>query len=133
MSLSISIHPVSQFLDMYGEPDAKSVFRLSFSLENLLRHTFTSTAYSLSGVVTVSVASPYSLFERRRTARMLLQSLSLTFEGQSEIFTHDTDYSALRLCSVTRELAPAQPMEFTNEGHEEDSNPCKEALSSIRD
>ena len=58
-------------------------------------HAFTllkaapSSAYSLSGVVTISVSSPYSLFERRRTAKLLLQSLSLTFEGQSEIFTHE--------------------------------------------
>ncbi|KAJ2933801.1 hypothetical protein H1R20_g3299, partial [Candolleomyces eurysporus] len=94
------------YLDMYGDPDA-------------------STAYSLSGVVRVSVSSPYSLFERRRTAKLLLQSLSLTFEGQSEIYTHDTDYSALRLCAITRELAPSHPMEFTNEGHEEDSDPCQ--------
>ncbi|KAJ3546828.1 hypothetical protein NMY22_g1894 [Coprinellus aureogranulatus] len=107
MSMSISIHPVSTSLDMYGEPDANS-------------------AYSLSGVVTISVSSPYSLFERRRTAKLLLQSLSLTFEGQSEIFTHSSGYTGLRLCSVTKELLPHnESIEFTNEGHEEDNEPCR--------
>ncbi|KAF5315979.1 hypothetical protein D9611_004865 [Ephemerocybe angulata] len=106
MSLSISIQPVSRYLDMYGEPDATS-------------------AYSLAGVVTIAVSSPYSLFERRRTARLLLQSLSITFEGQSEVFTQATGYTGLRLCSVTKELVPSDPIEFTNEGHEEDAEPCK--------
>ncbi|TFK30102.1 hypothetical protein FA15DRAFT_197829 [Coprinopsis marcescibilis] len=82
--------------------------------------------YSLSGVVTISVASPYSIFEgRRNTARLLLKSLSLTFEGQSEIYTPSTGYSSLRLCSVTRELAPAEPTELSNDGHEDDATPCK--------
>ncbi|TEB26566.1 hypothetical protein FA13DRAFT_1019838 [Coprinellus micaceus] len=107
MSMSISIHPVSTSLEMYGEPDANS-------------------AYSLSGVVTISVSSPYSLFERRRTAKLLLQSLSLTFEGQSEIFTHASGYTGLRLCSVTKELvASSEGIEFTNEGHEDDNEPCQ--------
>jgi len=56
--------------------------------------------------------------------RYLLRSLSLTFEGQSEIFTPVLGYSAVRLCSVTRELVPWEnPFELSNEGHEE-SEPC---------
>ncbi|KAH6918397.1 hypothetical protein BKA70DRAFT_1366646 [Coprinopsis sp. MPI-PUGE-AT-0042] len=84
MSMLLSIHPVSDSLEMYGSPDKNS-------------------AYSLSGVVTIS------------DARLLLQSLSLTFEGQSEIYTPSTGYSSLRLCSI----------KLSNEGHEDDEVPCK--------
>ncbi|KAF8891216.1 hypothetical protein BD779DRAFT_1610576 [Infundibulicybe gibba] len=105
MSVAIQIHPLSNTLDMYGEPDP-------------------SSAYSLSGHVTISVTSSYSLFERRRTARLLLQSVALTFEGQSEIITPTVGYSALRLCSITRELAPGDPVELNNEGHEDSDEPC---------
>ncbi|KAG2020052.1 hypothetical protein CC2G_005437 [Coprinopsis cinerea AmutBmut pab1-1] len=93
-------------LDMYGSPDPNS-------------------AYSLSGVVSIAVSSPYSIFEGRKTARLLLQSLSITFEGQSEIYTPNTGYSSVRLCSITRELAPEEPVELSNEGHEDDELPCK--------
>jgi hypothetical protein len=86
--------------------------------------TLTSSAYSLSGHISLSVTSPYSFFEARKTARLLLQSVSLTFEGQSEIFTPSTGYSSVRLCSITRELAPSTPIELSNEGHEEDVDPC---------
>ncbi|KIM48768.1 hypothetical protein M413DRAFT_85695 [Hebeloma cylindrosporum] len=105
MSLALTIHPLDNDLNMYGELDAGS-------------------AYSLSGHVSLSVTSPYSFFEARKTARLLLQSVSLTFEGQSEIFTPSTGYSSLRLCSITRELAPSTPIELSNEGHEEDADPC---------
>ena len=45
----------------------------------------------------------------------------LTFEGQSEIFTQSTGYSSLRLCSITRELVPGEPLELSNEGNDEES------------
>ncbi|KAF8954604.1 hypothetical protein BDZ97DRAFT_1676423 [Flammula alnicola] len=105
MSLTISIHPLSDDLNMYGELDS-------------------SSAYSLSGHISISVSSPYSLFEARRTARLLLQSVTLTFEGQSEIFTPSTGYSSLRLCSIARQLAPSTPIELSNEGHEDANEPC---------
>ncbi|KAF8163527.1 hypothetical protein B0H34DRAFT_795232 [Crassisporium funariophilum] len=105
MALAISVHPLATNLDMYGESD-------------------TNAAYSLSGHVSISLTSPYSLFETRRTAHLLLQSVSLTFEGQSEIFTPTTGYSSLRLCSITREIAPADPIELSNEGHEDLKEPC---------
>ncbi|KAF9448871.1 hypothetical protein P691DRAFT_799834 [Macrolepiota fuliginosa MF-IS2] len=106
MSVSLSIHPHSDHLDLYGEPDK-------------------SSAYSLSGHITVALSSSTSFFDRRRTARYLLQSLSLTFEGQSEIFTPSTGYSAVRLCSVTRELVPSDDMlELSNEGREDSKEPC---------
>ncbi|KAF8809101.1 hypothetical protein BYT27DRAFT_7094999 [Phlegmacium glaucopus] len=104
MALSIAVHPLTPTLDMYGESDP-------------------SAAYSLSGHVSISVSSSssFSLFDHRKTARLLLQSVSLTFEGQSEIFTPTMGYSSLRLCSVTRELAPSEPIELSNEGSGE---PC---------
>ncbi|KAF9484654.1 hypothetical protein BDN70DRAFT_797148 [Pholiota conissans] len=105
MALALRIHPLANDLPMYGEPDP-------------------SSAYSLSGHISISVTSPYSLFEARRTARLLLQSVTITFEGQSEIFTPANGYSSLRLCTVTRELAPSTPMVLSNEGHEESSEPC---------
>lgn len=83
-----------------------------------------SSAYSLSGHISISLSSPFSLFESRRTARLLLQSISLTFEGQSEVFTPNTGYSSLRLCAVTRELAPSVPIQLSNQGHEDSSEPC---------
>ncbi|KAF9469282.1 hypothetical protein BDZ94DRAFT_1152120 [Collybia nuda] len=106
MSVSIHIVPISDSLDMCGEPDS-------------------SSAYSLSGHVSISLTSPYSLFERRRTARLLLQSVLLTFEGQTEIITPQSGYAPLRLCSVTREIAPSDSIELNNEGHEESAEPCK--------
>lgn len=83
------------------------------------------SAYSLSGHVSIIVTSPYSLFERRRTARLLLQSVLLTFEGQTEIITPQTGYAPLRLCSITREIALDDPVEMSNEGHEESAESCK--------
>lgn len=68
-----------------------------------------SAAYSLSGHVSISVSS-----SSQTPARLLLQSISLTFEGQSEVFTPCTGYSSLRLCSLARELAP-KPTELSNE------------------
>ena len=85
----------------------------------------TRSAYSLSGHVSVSVLSPYSMFDRRRPARLLLQSLTLTFEGQNEMITSEVGYSAMRLCSITREIAPCEPVELSNEGHEESDDPCE--------
>ena len=83
------------------------------------------SAYSLSGHVSVSVTSPFSLFEHRRTARLLLQSLVLTFEGQEEVITSEIGYSALRLCRISREIIPYESIELNNEGHEEADEPCK--------
>ncbi|TFK76215.1 hypothetical protein BDN72DRAFT_891305 [Pluteus cervinus] len=106
MAVSLEIYPLTEALDMYGQPDSAS-------------------AYSLSGHITISLSSPYSLFERRRTARMLLKSLILTFEGQSEVITPSIGYSGVRLCSISQELAPGTSIELNNEGHEEDETPCQ--------
>lgn len=56
--------------------------------------------------------------------RVALQSLVVTFEGQSEIITPDTGYNAYRICTVSRELAPNNYTEFSNEGHENTDKPC---------
>jgi hypothetical protein len=84
-----------------------------------------SSAYSLSGHVSISLASPSSLFGgQRRAIRLLLQSLTITFEGQSELITPEFGYAPLRLCSVVRDLAPIEPLELTNEGHEDSDKSC---------
>ncbi|KAG6856372.1 hypothetical protein H0H87_005137 [Tephrocybe sp. NHM501043] len=105
MSVAIDIVPSSDSLDMFGDAD-------------------TSSAYSLSGHVTIAVTSPFTLYGRRRTARILLHSVTLTFEGQTEVLTPQTGYAAARLCTVTREIAPHEPVEMNNEGHEDSDKPC---------
>ncbi|KAG7448033.1 uncharacterized protein BT62DRAFT_946908 [Guyanagaster necrorhizus] len=106
MPVSIDIVTLAPSLDMYGDPDS-------------------SSAYSLSGHVTVSLHSPNSIFERRRTTSFLLQSLELTFEGQSEIVAPQIGYSGIRLCSITRQLVSTEPLELSNEGQEESNAPCR--------
>ncbi|OCH85702.1 hypothetical protein OBBRIDRAFT_762621 [Obba rivulosa] len=106
MALALEIIPFSHSIDMYGEPDC-------------------SSAYSLSGYVKIRLTQSYmSLFERRRTARLLLQSLVVTFEGQSELITQDTGYSAIRLCSISQELTSGEPFELSNEGAEDSGGPA---------
>ncbi|KAJ6597119.1 hypothetical protein DFH09DRAFT_112536 [Mycena vulgaris] len=103
MSVSIDIVPLAPSLDMYGAPD-------------------TSSAFSLSGHVSIALTSPYSVFERRRPARILLKSVLLTFDGQTEVITRTLGYSPLRLCTVTRLIEVNN--ELNNEGHEESDEPC---------
>ncbi|KAH9930588.1 uncharacterized protein B0H18DRAFT_930186 [Fomitopsis serialis] len=105
MSVSIEIQPHSASLDMYGEPDK-------------------STAYSLSGDIVISVSSPFTFFERRKPVRIVLQSLTMVFEGQCELITEDTGYVPFRVCSLSNELLAGQTIELSNEGHEEDDKPC---------
>ena len=114
MALSIAVHPLTPTLDMYGEADSRYGL-FAFNLIFLI-HAFSSAAYSLSGHVAISVSSSHSLFNHRRSpVRLLLQSLSLTFDGQSEVYTPCTGYSSLRLCSVTREFGPSKPTELSNQ------------------
>ncbi|KAJ6497073.1 hypothetical protein C8R47DRAFT_331602 [Mycena vitilis] len=104
MSVSIDIVPLANSLDMYGEPHC--------------------SAFSLSGHVSLTLSSPYSVFERRRATRVLLQSVQLTFEGQTETLTTTLGYSPLRLYSLSRELL-SEPIELSNEGQEESDEPCR--------
>ena len=48
----------------------------------------------------------------------------ITFEGQSELVTPETGYSAVRLCSLQQELVPDEPVELSNEGFEDSTQPC---------
>ncbi|KAH9950250.1 hypothetical protein B0H21DRAFT_563589 [Amylocystis lapponica] len=105
MAVTIKINPFSDTLDMYGEPDR-------------------SAAYSLSGTISISLSSPFSLFERRRAVRLLLRSLTIVFEGQSELISQEMGYVPYRLCRVAQELVLGDPVELTNEGHEDSDRPC---------
>lgn len=81
-----------------------------------------SSAYSLSGHVSITL-HPSKL--RRKLPRYLLQSLVLTFDGQTELVTPDTGYTPYRICSVTKELAPQGPLfELNNESFEGSGKPC---------
>lgn len=105
MPVSIDIIPFSDSLELYGEPDF-------------------SSAFSLAGHVSISLSPPSFMFQRRRsTTRVLMQSLTVTFEGQSEIITPDIGYAPLRLCSITRELVN-EPVDLSNEGREDFNKPC---------
>lgn len=83
------------------------------------------SAFSLAGHVSISLSSPSFMFQRRRsTTCALMQSLTVTFEGQSEMITPDIGYAPLRLCSITRELVNGEPVDLSNEGHEDSNKPC---------
>ncbi|KAG9318588.1 Brix domain-containing protein [Chiua virens] len=106
MPLALTIQPYSDVLDMYGNADSSSQF-------------------SLSGHISVALTSPSLLFVRRRTTtRIVLKSLTITFEGQSETLSPGTGYAAVRLCSITRELLPGAPVDLSNEGHEDSDKSC---------
>lgn len=106
MSIKLEIHPSSSSLDLLGPPD-------------------TSSAYSLSGHISLSLAccSSYSLFERQRAVRILLRSLVITFEGQAELITQEATYSAIRLCTISKELVSKTTIELSNDGHEDREGP----------
>jgi hypothetical protein len=70
------------------------------------------------------LTSSHSLFERRRAIRILLRSLVITFEGQAELVTQEAGYSALRLCSISKELVSKAAIELSNEGLEDGEGPC---------
>ena len=70
------------------------------------------------------MTSPHSLFERRRAVRILLRSLVVTFEGQAELVAQESGYSAVRLCTISKELVSKTSVELSNEGHEDGDEPC---------
>ncbi|THU82875.1 hypothetical protein K435DRAFT_438930 [Dendrothele bispora CBS 962.96] len=80
------------------------------------------SAYSLSGDVVITMTSPYLFFNRPQSSKVLLQSLQLTFEGQSEVVAPQVGYVGTRLCTITRELVPSgEPVLLSNEGSESGS------------
>ncbi|EIN07207.1 hypothetical protein PUNSTDRAFT_71174 [Punctularia strigosozonata HHB-11173 SS5] len=105
MSVSLEIVPLSSTLDMLGEPKR-------------------SSAYSLSGHISIIAKPGSSFFDSRRTVRLLLESLTVTFEGQSELLTPATGYSGFRICSISSELIQSDDTEISNEGHEDDKQMC---------
>ncbi|KAF9500538.1 hypothetical protein BDN71DRAFT_1139422 [Pleurotus eryngii] len=106
MSVSISVHPSSDGLVMYGEPDA-------------------TTSYSLSGHVEISVSSSSSFFCGSRPVSLLLHSLVLAFEGQCEIASTQTGYAGARVCSITQELVPGAPIELDHIQFEDSNKPSQ--------
>ncbi|KAK1227605.1 hypothetical protein PQX77_009379 [Marasmius sp. AFHP31] len=106
MAVSLEIVPTSSNLDMYGKPDPHS-------------------AYSLSGHVLISVSPSYFHFSRNRKTKLLLQSLDLTFEGQTEVYTPLVGYSSTRLCHITKDLAPQESLLLSNDGHKNTKGPCQ--------
>ncbi|KAF8211973.1 hypothetical protein K438DRAFT_1805733 [Mycena galopus ATCC 62051] len=100
MSLSIDIVPLATSLDI--------------------------SAFSLSGHVSIVLKPSFSVFERRRAARIILQSVLLTFDGQTEVITANLGYSPLRLYTLSRELlASSEPIELSNEDQEQTDEPFK--------
>ncbi|THH27051.1 hypothetical protein EUX98_g7137 [Antrodiella citrinella] len=90
---------------MYGEPDR-------------------SAAYSISGHVVISMSSRSSFLQRKHALRLLLRSLVVTFEGQSELLTPETTYSAFRLCAISQELALGGAIELSTEDNDDIDKPC---------
>ncbi|GJE96438.1 hypothetical protein PsYK624_126350 [Phanerochaete sordida] len=105
MAVALEIIPSSSSLDMYGVPNER-------------------TMYSVSGHVNITLTPPSSYFEKCRTVRLALESLVVTFEGQSEFLSEETGYTATRLCTISHDLVSAEPLQLSNEGLEDASESC---------
>ena len=83
----------------------------------------TSSAYSLSGHITIAASSSSSILGLSRSSvhNLILNSLELTFEGQSELLLTDIGYAPLRIISITKQLvSPSHPVQITaDEDHAE--------------
>ncbi|KAH9848888.1 hypothetical protein C2E23DRAFT_841980 [Lenzites betulinus] len=99
--LELDVLPLDS-VDMYGEPDRNS-------------------AYSLAGHVEVKLTPPTSLLYDPPASeeRLVLESLVLTFEGQSELLSPETGYGACRIVEFSQELLQNGPVEV---GHYWDEN-----------
>ena len=86
--------------------------------------TFHRVAYSLSGHISLSLSST-SIFGYGygRPSQLFLSSLVVTFEGQSEMIAEETGYAAIRLCSISQECVPGEPIELVTS---DDSGTCDE-------
>ncbi|RPD66650.1 hypothetical protein L227DRAFT_560016 [Lentinus tigrinus ALCF2SS1-6] len=82
-------------VDMYGEPDKDA-------------------AYSLSGQVAVTLVPSLGWFCDAPPVeeRFLLESLVLTFEGQSELVSSQTGYASCRIVEFSEELITSGPVEL---------------------
>lgn len=90
MSVDLQIVPFFHSIELFGFPDQ-------------------TTAYSLSGHVTLSLSSASC------AERLLLESIQITFEGQSELVSDTGECSSIRLCHITRELAKDMHIDLANE------------------
>ncbi|KIK59534.1 hypothetical protein GYMLUDRAFT_245213 [Collybiopsis luxurians FD-317 M1] len=103
MSVSIAVVPLQRSLHMFGDPDR-------------------SSAYSLSGHVELTLSPD---FLGRKSSKILLQSLELVFEGQSEVSSLDIGYSGHRLYSSSTELVRNGPVLLSDDGDEGSGEPCR--------
>ena len=78
----------------------------------------------------ISVSPSSFTFSRNRRAKLLLRSLELTFEGQTEVYTPLIGYSSTRLCHITKDLAPQEALLLNNDDPKSTKQPCE--LSSKR-
>lgn len=99
-------------VDMYGPPDAEYAFILVLFLFEWSSHHPRRSAYSLSGQIAVNLVPPVGLFGEAPAAdeSFVLESLVVTFEGQSELVTPETGYSACRLIEFSQELLVDSPL-----------------------
>ncbi|KAF8321594.1 hypothetical protein DL93DRAFT_2093600 [Clavulina sp. PMI_390] len=119
MSVRLEIIPLARSLDMFGTPH-------------------TSTAYSLSGniLITISPPSPSSFltFTPSHPPSVRLKSLSIVFEGKTECLSPVLGYHPLRLCRVEKLLIglarPPDPSEAALCPHCP-SNPASEPDASV--
>ncbi|KAI0283083.1 hypothetical protein BGY98DRAFT_1094026 [Russula aff. rugulosa BPL654] len=120
MSIKLEIHPpLLHWIYLVRLTHRKSVF-FSTMVGHLNSKRMCRSAYSLSGHISLSLTRSSSLFERRRPVRILLRSLVIAFEGQAELVTQEASYSAMRLCTISKELVSKTTIELSNEGHEGD-------------
>ncbi|KAG8946480.1 hypothetical protein FRC04_011656 [Tulasnella sp. 424] len=118
MPFTLDIIPHVPSLDMYGS--ARSGTAYSLSGEIVLTLTSSSSSSSLFGSSASGSASPASGPSSRPTT-IYLSSLNVTFEGRTEILSHNCGYAPFRLCQVEKELVSAlaadgKPIALSNKG-----------------
>ncbi|KAG9019554.1 hypothetical protein FRB90_000462 [Tulasnella sp. 427] len=116
MPFTLDIIPHVPSLDMYGS--ARSSTAYSLSGEIVLTLTSSSSSSSLFGGS--STGSPASGPSSRPTT-IYLSSLNITFEGRTEILSHNCGYAPFRLCQVEKDLVSAsssdgKPIALSNKG-----------------
>ncbi|KAG8898327.1 hypothetical protein FRC01_010948, partial [Tulasnella sp. 417] len=121
MPFTLDIIPHVPSLDMYGS--ARSGTAYSLSGEIVLTLTSSSSSSSLFGGSSSSssgAGSPASGPSSRPTT-IYLSSLNVTFEGRTEILSHNCGYAPFRLCQVDKELVSSsgsdgKPIALSNRG-----------------
>jgi hypothetical protein len=81
----------------------------------------------LAGYIKITLSPSFysSYLHKQRAMSAILQSLVVRFEGQSEVVTEETGYSALRICSISQELVPEEAIELNDDGYDGSNGlPC---------